>query len=246
MLSIDKWQKKCYTQFMHKNLIFDLDGTLAPIGKRCPEEAVATLCKLESSGRRIILCSGKPVYYLCGFARQMGLLDPILVGENGAVIAFGVNLPFKAVYYLPFSKNADLYIKSLKNEFDESCGDSVWYQPNERALTPFPKTKEAFKKLQAVVDMHPEMNEELNIYRQCDCFDILPKNITKATGLSMLASMLSCDQSDFVAVGDGINDLPMFEFADVSIGIGEDVKGMTKYHCDDIFTALQFINIAKL
>ena len=231
---------------MHKNIVFDLDGTLAPIGKRCPEEAVAMLCELESSGRRIILCSGKPVYYLCGFARQMGLSKPVFVGENGAVLAFGVDLPFKAVSYLPFSEKADLYMKTLKREFDEACGNFVWYQPNERALTPFPRTAEVFDKLQAIVDAHSEMNEELDIYRQCDCFDILPKNITKAAGLSMLASLLSCDRSDFIAVGDGINDLSMFKFADISIGIGEDVKGKTKYHCDDILTALRFIHVARL
>ena len=73
--------------------VFDLDGTLAPLGKPVAPETVALLHQLENTGVRIALCSGKPTYYLCGFARQLGLADPILVGENGAVIQLGVDLP---------------------------------------------------------------------------------------------------------------------------------------------------------
>ena len=78
---------------MKKFYVFDLDGTLAPIGRRASEECVKMLSMLESDERAICICSGKPTFYLCGFARQLGLRKPILIGENGASFQYGVDLP---------------------------------------------------------------------------------------------------------------------------------------------------------
>lgn len=78
---------------MYKLIVFDLDGTLAPHGKGMLPENLEKLKALEQKNVRIAICSGKPTYYLCGFMRQIGLEKPILVGENGAVIQFGVALP---------------------------------------------------------------------------------------------------------------------------------------------------------
>ncbi|MBQ3002547.1 MAG: HAD hydrolase family protein, partial [Clostridia bacterium] len=51
---------------MHKVLVFDLDGTLAELGKGITQENIQKLFQLESMGYRIAVCSGKPTYYLCG------------------------------------------------------------------------------------------------------------------------------------------------------------------------------------
>ncbi|MBO7342204.1 MAG: HAD hydrolase family protein, partial [Clostridia bacterium] len=74
---------------MHKLLVFDLDGTLAPLGKGASAPTKQALGALERAGYRICVCSGKPLYYLCGFVRQLDLADPVLVGENGGALQFG-------------------------------------------------------------------------------------------------------------------------------------------------------------
>ena len=91
---------------MIKLVIFDLDNTLAPVGKGTPMEAVEYLKEIEKRGIRIAICSGKPTFYSCGFARQMELEKPILIGENGAVIQFGVDLPPETYEIQPYSKEA--------------------------------------------------------------------------------------------------------------------------------------------
>jgi hydroxymethylpyrimidine pyrophosphatase-like HAD family hydrolase len=83
--------------------VFDLDGTLCPIGKPISDGVVAGLRELEERGHRVALCSGKPTYYLCGMMRQVGLKDPVLLGENGGVIQFGVDLPPKHFYEQNYS-----------------------------------------------------------------------------------------------------------------------------------------------
>ena len=69
---------------MYKLIVFDLDGTLAALGKGIAPQSIAALRRLEDAGARIAICSGKPTYYLCGLMRQVELRAPVIVGENGA------------------------------------------------------------------------------------------------------------------------------------------------------------------
>ena len=226
---------------MKKILVFDLDGTLAPIGKGMDTDNILHLRDLESCGYRIAVCSGKPTFYLCGFLRQIGLQEPILVGENGAVIQYGVELPPKRFCVCPHSERAAEQLRRMRERIISVCGKRVWFQPNEVELTPFPQDPEAFELIQNLIDAHPEDLDELIVYRQVDCFDFIPKNINKASGLACLAELEGCARESFVAVGDGINDVPMFEYAGVSIGIGEKLEYNTTYSFVEIGDALRML-----
>ena len=226
---------------MKKMLVFDLDGTLAPIGKGMNEEDIIKLRAFEASGYRIAICSGKPTFYLCGFLRQIGLQEPILVGENGAAIQYGVELPPKKFCTCPHSTRAAEQLRRIKAQIQDVCGDRVWFQPNEVEVTPFPQDAEAFELIQELIDTHPKELDELLIYRQVDCYDFIPKNINKASGLAYLAELEGLTAADFVAVGDGINDVPMFEFADESIGIGGNLKYKTTHSFERIGDALEYL-----
>lgn len=228
---------------MHKLLVFDLDGTLANVGKAMANEDVEKLIELEKAGYIIAICSGKPSYYLCGFARQLGLQEPILIGENGATFQLGVELPPKRYEVHPYSNSAKAQLDMMRALIDRECGANVWYQPNEVGLTPFPKDVETFEVIQQLLDGRAELLDELLVYRHIDSFDLTPKNINKFNGLSYLAKLLGLEEKDVIAVGDGVNDVPMFEFADVSVGIA--VNTTITDHVDYVFStigkALDFI-----
>ena len=207
---------------MHKLLVFDLDGTLAKVGKSMVNADVEKLIKLEQLGYTIVICSGKPAYYLCGFARQLGLREPILVGENGATFQFGVELPPVRYEVYPYSESAKTQLEMMRALIDRECCGKVWYQPNEVGLTPFPQDEETFEKIQGLIDERSNLLDELLVYRHIDSFDLTPKNINKYNGLEHLAKLMGIESEDVVAVGDGVNDIPMFEFADVAIGVANE------------------------
>lgn len=203
---------------MGKLIVFDLDNTLAELGKGVKEEDLGLLKELEKQGNGIAICSGKPVGYLCGMLRQMELEAPILIGENGAAIQMGVDLPPEKFYYLPHSKDADETIAFLRKKIKELL-PHIWFQPNEVGLTPFPTSEEEFEQIETLFQENKDRVRDVTIYRHCDSFDITPNEITKYDGLKYLAELLGLSPSDMIAVGDGVNDYPMFRYAGFSVGV---------------------------
>lgn len=231
---------------MHKLLVFDLDGTLAALGKGMLDSDIDLLRRLEEMGYTIAICSGKPTYYLCGFMRQVGIKYPIMIGENGAAYQFGVELPPEKHYLYPHSERAKAQLKQVKEMIDEACDYQMWYQPNEVAVTPFPQDAETFDKIQDILDTHKDELDELVVFRHVDSFDITPKNINKHNGLTYLSELIQVDGKDTIAVGDWVNDVPMFEYADCSICVGGRLDYPADYSFDTIKEALSYILEQKL
>ncbi len=203
---------------MYRLIVFDLDGTLAALGRGIEPENLQLLRRLEDAGARIAICSGKPTYYLCGFMRQVGLKAPILVGENGAVIQMGVDLPPREYYVAPYSAAARRSIRLLRDAFEQAV-PGMWYQPNEVGLTPFPRNDAEFDAVQAAIDALSGEIADVIVYRHCDSFDITPEGITKKSGLARLGALLGIAPGESIAVGDGVNDYPMFEYVAHAVGV---------------------------
>lgn len=203
---------------MIRLIAFDLDNTLAKLGKGITCEDLCLLRKLETRGILIAICSGKPVDYLCGFLRQAGLTHPILVGENGAVIQIGVDLPPREFYIQPYSQDAKHSITYMRKEITRLLPD-IWYQPNLVGLTPFPKNDGEFEIIAHCLKQNEAHLHDVKIYRHVDSFDITPINIDKCSGMAYLGRILSIPPEDTAAVGDGVNDYPMFDYAGYAVGV---------------------------
>ena len=231
----------------HDFLVFDLDGTLCPVGKGMQEEDAALLRTLEDAGFTIVICSGKTTYYLCGFCRQLGLKNPVMVGENGGAVQFGIDLPPKRFAQYPVPSEQKEVLSMLRHEIDAACGDRVWYQPNEVQLTPFPQEEEVFGMIRGILEKHREELAGIEVYEQIDCFDIVPSGINKQNGLRFLTSLMEAERERFLVVGDGVNDIPMFAYGDFSILIRPEGKTEDFEQAEvdlvlpDIYEAMQYI-----
>lgn len=197
---------------------FDLDGTLAEIGAGMTARNLRLLRRLEKCGVHIALCSGKPTAYLCGFARQLALRCPALVGENGAVIQLGAALPPARWFVQPYSDAAAHSIALLRAELDRQL-PGLWYQPNLVCLTPFPRTEAEFDGVAACLARLAPQLRGVTVYRHADSFDIAPDTVDKASGMRRLGRMLDIPPEQTAAVGDGVNDYPMFDYAGYAVGV---------------------------
>ena len=197
---------------------FDLDGTLAELG--CPvTEGNVVLLKRLAERARIVLSSGKPTYYLCGFARQLGIADAVLIGENGCAMQFGVSLPPVQNTYFTSSEKAVKQLDFARKAIPALFSEGIWCQPNEVMFTPFPTTEGQFDAIRAFNRDNASALDALDIYEHCDSFDYVPRGVSKRTALEALAARLGVPRERVIAVGDGVNDYPMFECAGISVGI---------------------------
>ena len=222
-----------------KCIVFDLDSTLCAIGKEILPEDVALLKELEDKGNRICICSGKPTYYLVGMFRQVGLKAPIFVGENGGVIQFGVHLP-PTEYHLT-TKKLDVVrkLKSLRADMEDKFGANIWFQPNEIELTAFPNNENLFDEIEEFINQHNL--EGITVYRQVDCFDLVPTDVSKRGGLEYLANLMGLESKDFITVGDGVNDYPMFDYAGFSLGVKVKDDDKVDVNFESINQALKYL-----
>ena len=225
---------------MIKLVVFDLDGTLAPVGKSILPETLKRIKEIEERGIQIAICSGKPPFYLCGVMRQAGIANPVLVGENGAVIQFGVDLPPSRYEVQEYSKEAKDTIRFLHEKIKERL-PHVWFQPNEVGLTPFLTKQEEFDVVNQILEEYKDQVNDVIVYEQFDCFDITPNGITKKSGIDKLAKMLNVLPEEMIAVGDGINDYPMFEYAGTALGINVKDEDRVDKNFATILDALEYM-----
>lgn len=223
-----------------KNLtVFDLDGTLAELGKGATADTIALLNELSTKSR-IAISSGKPTYYLCGFARQLGVPDVILIGENGCTVQFGVDLPPRENVILCSSDEAREELDFLKNGIMRLL-PNVWTQPNQIMFTPFPTSEEEFTLIRGFVKENADRLTHVDCYEHCDSFDFVPHGHDKYTALEYLETRIGSTRESTIAVGDGVNDYPMFKYAKTSVGVHVFDRSAVTHNFEKIDDAISFI-----
>ena len=79
-------------------------------------------------------------------------------------------------------------------------------------------------------------NKYSGVLSQPYVYEILPKGNNKGTGLKKLAKKLGIKQEEIMAIGDGNNDIEMFEYANYSVAMEngtELAKKAAKYQTDN-------------
>ena len=225
---------------MIRLLVFDLDSTLAPLGEGIGEKELELFRKIEKSGVRIAVCSGKTCDYLCGFMRQVGLENPILIGENGAVIRFGVDLPPKHHHRIPFPKEIEVSLEQIKTMLEERY-PHIWFQPNKVGITPFPTLEKEFEEIQEILDLWQEGKEGIQVFRHIDSFDIVPAGIDKSVGIRYVLDLLGMTSEEMITIGDGVNDYCMFEMAGFAVGVNVKEAFRVDKNCNTTLEMLEYI-----
>jgi HAD superfamily hydrolase (TIGR01484 family) len=226
---------------MKKLIVFDLDETLSEQEKEVEPHVIEALKQMEESGLMVALCSGKSAFYLSGLLRQVGLKNKIIIGENGAEVSIGDGLPPKKFGFIAVKPETLKKLSWLKEQILTMFDYNIWFQHNRYAVSPFPTNEEGFAKIEAFLNKHKHKLEGLTIYRHPDCFDIVPEEVNKKAGLEMALKLLHINKSEMVAVGDGVNDYPMFDLADVSIGINLKDPSKATVNVTSIEEALHYI-----
>lgn len=206
---------------MIKLLAFDIDNTLAEINKPILSETRQQLIAFEKKGVKIAFVSGKPSIYISGMVRQVGLESPIIIGENGLSIYYGCSVPPSHVINCAYSNKDRELLLSVKAMIMEHFGEDVWFQPNEVSVTAFPKNIEMSELREVVLAIFEDEKilETLVYYQHSDSIDIAPKQVNKGNAIQQLLDYEGWTSEHIIGIGDGENDIPLFEKSGRSIGV---------------------------
>jgi hydroxymethylpyrimidine pyrophosphatase-like HAD family hydrolase len=188
-------------------LAADYDGTLAQHGE-VDAATLAALERLKSSGRRLVLVTGRELDELLELFKGIGVCD-LVVAENGAVL------------YDPRTRQAELLCAAPPEAFVAELRDCVSPMSVGRAIVATWRPHEA-----AVLDAIRRHGLELQVIFNKRAVMVLPSGVNKATGLAKALAQLQVSPRNAVAVGDAENDHALLDMCECGAAVANSVPAL--------------------
>jgi hydroxymethylpyrimidine pyrophosphatase-like HAD family hydrolase len=177
------------------------DGTLARDG-RCDERCIESLRALAATGRKLILVTGRELRELLEIFPEARLFDYV-VAENGAVMHRPSTRESEILAQAP----PEILLQELRRRHVTplTVGSSIvrTVQANEAEVSA------ALRKLQL----------DFQLVTNPGALMMLPAGVNKASGVWAALRELGVSRHNLVAIGDGENDLALFEFAEHAVAV---------------------------
>jgi hydroxymethylpyrimidine pyrophosphatase-like HAD family hydrolase len=195
-------------------LATDYDGTLAHHGA-VDQETVAALKRLASTGRKLILVTGRQIEDLERVFPEVAIFDRV-VAENGPVL------------YTPSSGGIRLLAQPPPAPFVDAL--------RERGVAPLFLGHVVVATVQPndsiVNEVIGEQGLDLQVILNKGSVMVLPSSVDKATGLSAVLEELSLPAKSIVGIGDAENDLNFLSITGWSVAVAnalDEVKAKADY-----------------
>ncbi len=194
-------------------LVCDYDGTLAWDG-RVSEETLAALDHLRSSGRKLILVTGRELDDLSRVFPHFDLFERI-VAENGALL------------YRPTTREVKILGRRPPEEFIQAL--------RERNVPPLSvgqviiATRHPYETV--VLQVIRDLGLELHVIFNKGAVMVLPSGVNKATGLQAALDELGLSSHNIVGVGDAENDHAFLDLCECSVAVANALPAV-KEHVD--------------
>lgn len=248
---------------MIKLIAIDMDGTLLNEKKHIDKAQKEAIHEAIEAGIKIVLCTGRPLYGILPFYKELGLheldLEGYVILNNGCSIhrtqdwklIDSVEMTDEDIDYLyKFSEEYDInftlvdekhYFNIGRKPTDELVTDAKFVFSDITDITLEEVKNGGYKIVKAMYLGNPEeiakfqkkyenilKKDYSGVLSQPYVYEILPKGNNKGTGLKNLAEKLGIKQEEVMAIGDGNNDLEMFEYANYSVAMGNATELATK------------------
>lgn len=240
---------------MRKLLFFDIDGTIiteSNEGRIIPDSLITALEQLQKNGHLCFVNTGRsyaeiettirdlPFHgFVCGCGTHivyknehlLSTTIPFALG-NEIIADLGKHeLEFllegkDAIYYMdtPYTTHIGVFQK----EHLQSVPEAVHTISSATAKDiVFDKLCIWLKSGQSLDGFYEKYADTLTfIDRTGGFYEIMPKGYSKATGIAFLENHFQIDHEHTIAIGDSTNDLPMLEYANYSIAMGNSTKAL--------------------
>jgi hydroxymethylpyrimidine pyrophosphatase-like HAD family hydrolase len=193
-------------------LTCDYDGTIATDGQVSPS-TVEALKRVKSSGRKLVLATGRELSDLLRVFPEISIFDRI-VAENGALL------------YRPASKESKVLSERPPQEFlDALTRRGVPFSAGESIVGTWHPWETA------VLDVIRTLGLELQVIFNKNSVMVLPSGVNKATGLKFALAELALSLHNLVGVGDAENDHAFLAICECSAAVSNALPAL-KARCD--------------
>jgi Cof subfamily protein (haloacid dehalogenase superfamily) len=241
---------------MIKLIAIDLDGTLLNSKKEISAANKETLAKAKAAGVKVVICTGRPLKAIHHILDELNLEEPgdYAVTFNGGLVQKNDTGEVMAKSALKMADIAYLYetIHPLGLPMDVISDTVVFQLPSEHAslykeANPFmdfydgtvetlEQNRVYNKAISAVAatfldeqiaKFPAEVRERFEVIKSRDMLlEFMPKGVTKAVGIDLLAKHLGITSEEVMTLGDEENDLPMIDYAGVGVAMGNAVPAI--------------------
>ena len=254
-----------------KLVALDLDGTLLPDSRDSSPANLAAIERVQRQGVAVAICTGRPYSSADEVASRLGLTETPVVSYNGAVIRMpGGGETLRSITLEPHIAQGIVedcieqrlhlhyYLDGLM--YVTRMSKWAWRYYRRTGVAPIPagdlrkfNGERPIKvlvvdELAKVAQMIPAFQQQYEgrVYVTSSMpqyVEFLPLEATKAEALRWLANHYGLTMDQTMAIGDGLNDLPMIQSAGVGVAMAESNEALRE--AADYVTESQMEGVAE-
>jgi Cof subfamily protein (haloacid dehalogenase superfamily) len=230
--------------FPYRLAVFDMDDTLLGPDKKISPENSRALDRLRLAGVEVVIASGRFLANVAAFEESLGFRGWV-ISSGGAVVSHAATGEIIHEITVPQDLALELFhrgreagislityhksgifcdaqtewtalykrrtgqvpIADIRALIETGVEKLIWITARERIAELMPRVQEEYRGRLYVVNTEHEMLEFLN-----------PK-VNKALAVEVLATRLNIPREEIIAFGDGNNDVPLLEWAGMSVAM---------------------------
>jgi hypothetical protein len=206
-----------------KALLTDIDGTITDPTRRIHTGSITQIRKLVDHGVEVVLASGNTSCFMDALCKMIGTRGTF-IAENGGVFRVGYAGTLHIRGDQAVCRNA---LEVLQAHFRASGKELDLYSPTYRfADLAFARTVPV-DEVKDVLQNHP-----VQVLDTGYAIHLQSPGIDKGTALVALAREIGLEPTDFLAIGDSLNDIQMLKTAGIGITVANghpDTKAVAQY-----------------
>jgi phosphoglycolate phosphatase (TIGR01487 family) len=206
-----------------KALLTDIDGTITDSSRRINTAAVEAIRSLLDQGVEVVLASGNTACFMDALCKMIGT-QGTFIAENGGVFRVGYTGALHIKGDQGICRKA---LEKVQDYYRSRGKELVLFSPSYRfADLAFARTVPVEEVKQILRD------EPVNVLDTGYAIHLQSLGIDKGTALEALAREMGLIPSDFLAIGDALNDIQMLKKAGIGVTVANahpDTKAVVEF-----------------